>query len=384
MLLYIFRQSMRRPLFLLALLLFSGCIASVLCGLQVSNQQAQAHYNSIYDTIEVRCRVTTMTGSRSDNLRMSMHDVKYFTDQYGASSDHISDMVTDVQIKGQQGLDGDFRAYTLYGITSVELVSALHIDNGGHISWYAGFDESMLPNDEAFCIIPDIMMNRVQDGAIALPVLMGYSAEPQEIILPVGGVYQGRDIRGIYCPFSVLAELWHSSREPVGSIMAINARVVNNHCIDQLSEKAAANYPPPDPSSVSSSQSYALYIDDARLVQAQQTLQNSLLMSNITSVLVLVITACAGFFLGFLIVRQRGREIALMRTMGTPNPAIYTGFVVEQLLSVTLGAFIGGAYFLWQPLERLLLFIGVYFIGLTAALVIFLNKNLMTTIKEEE
>lgn len=383
MLRYIFRQFVRRPLIPLALLLFSGCVASVLCGLHASSQQAQAHYDSIYDTIEVRCRVTTMTGSRSDNLRMSMNDVKFFTDQYGAASAHIADMVTDVQIKGQQALDGDLRGYTLYGMTSVELASALHSDNGGHISWCDGFDAHMLAGSEDFCIIPDLLTDRVQEGAITLPILMGYTDEPHELTLPVGGVYQGRDIRGVYCPFGVLAELWRSTREPVGSIMAINARVLDNHRIDQLAARAAAHYPPPDPRNVSSSQSYALYIDDALLVRAEQTLQSSLLMSRITSVLVVMLTACAGFLLGFLIVRQRGREIVLMRTMGTPTSTIYAGFAFEQMLCVILGALVGGAYFLWLPAERLALFAGIYFIGLTIALLIFLRRNLMITIPEE-
>ena len=49
-----------------------------------------------------------------------------------------------------------------------------------------------------------------------------------------------------------------------------------------------------------------------------------------------------------------------------------------------LGVVLGGAAFLWRPLEQLLLFVVIYALGLTLALLVFLRKNLMATIKEDE
>ena len=96
------------------------------------------------------------------------------------------------------------------------------------------------------------------------------------------------------------------------------------------------------------------------------------------------LSAGAGFFVGFLMIRQRKREIALMRTLGTRNGAVYLGFALEQILCVVVGAALGGAPFGWHPVERLLIFIGIYFIGLTAALLVFLHQNLLSTLKEGE
>ena len=53
-------------------------------------------------------------------------------------------------------------------------------------------------------------------------------------------------------------------------------------------------------------------------------------------------------------------------------------------MCLAAGILLGGAAFLWQPLQRLMLFGGIYFVGLSIALVIFLCKNLLTTIKEDE
>ena len=73
-----------------------------------------------------------------------------------------------------------------------------------------------------------------------------------------------------------------------------------------------------------------------------------------------------------------------MRTMGASAAAIFAEFALEQVLCLAAGVLLGGSYFLWQPLDRLALFGGIYTAGLAIALVIFLRKNLLTTIKEDE
>ena len=73
-----------------------------------------------------------------------------------------------------------------------------------------------------------------------------------------------------------------------------------------------------------------------------------------------------------------------MRTMGTPNRSVYFGFALEQMLCVIVGIVLGGANHQWQPINRLGTLVVTYFIGLTTALLIFLRKNLLASIKEDE
>jgi hypothetical protein len=51
---------------------------------------------------------------------------------------------------------------------------------------------------------------------------------------------------------------------------------------------------------------------------------------------------------------------------------------------IFLGIIAGGAFNLWRPIGTLAAFALIYFIGLSLALVVFLRKNLLTTIKEDE
>ena len=54
------------------------------------------------------------------------------------------------------------------------------------------------------------------------------------------------------------------------------------------------------------------------------------------------------------------------------------------MLCVAVGTVLGGSYALWRPVGQLGLFLAIYFLGLSAALLIFLRRNLLTTMKEDE
>ena len=120
------------------------------------------------------------------------------------------------------------------------------------------------------------------------------------------------------------------------------------------------------------------------MTEAENTLQKSLTISAVGTALIFLLSAGTGAVIGGLMIRSRKREIRLMRTLGTPDGRIFGSFALEQLACVVLGVVLGGAAFLWRPLEQLLLFVVIYALGLTLALLVFLRKNLMATIKEDE
>jgi len=101
-------------------------------------------------------------------------------------------------------------------------------------------------------------------------------------------------------------------------------------------------------------------------------------------VLVVILSVISGFLIGFLMIRRRKRDIILMRTVGESNFRLYIGFVLEQMICVILGIAVGGAYYKWNPMDKLILFAIVYFVALTLALAIFMSKKLINNIKEDE
>lgn len=113
-------------------------------------------------------------------------------------------------------------------------------------------------------------------------------------------------------------------------------------------------------------------------------LESSLTVNRICAVAVLVLSAAAGFFVGLMIIRSRKREMALLRSMGTPNFSIFLGFALESISCIVLGVLLGGTLWKWQPVVQLLLFVLIYAVSMIVSLLIFMNSNLLTIIKEED
>jgi cell division protein FtsX len=83
-------------------------------------------------------------------------------------------------------------------------------------------------------------------------------------------------------------------------------------------------------------------------------------------------------------IRRRKRDIMLMRMVGESNARIYVGFALEQMICIILGIAIGGAYYMWNPMDKLAIFAIAYFVALSFALVIFMSKKLIRNVKEDE
>ena len=125
-------------------------------------------------------------------------------------------------------------------------------------------------------------------------------------------------------------------------------------------------------------------INDENLFSLKDILEKSIKFNRTVTVIIVVLSVISGFLVGFLMIRSRKRDIILMRTVGESNLRVYIALALEQMMCIILGVIIGGAFNLWRPIGNLAAFVVVYLVGLSLSLVIFLNKKLLTSIKEDE
>ena len=381
------------PLISVAITLFTAIIAMALCGLHSGNLEAQTHYNSIYDKIDVTCTVTNLAGDQSDRLAIPAGTVALFTGTIPDTPADLMKLLEDVQIKGSTQIVWNGNEYTLVGITSVWAAQNLWTENGCTIFWNDGYSESIFSENQPVCILPQKIAEEMgwdisQTGGFPLHLGAAYDGETDyEGVLSIAGTYQSKDEKTIYCPWDTYAAILRSMGR-YESADSLSATLHDNSDLQILREVARYWFAEPDPNAAGMDEYngyyYALDINDSQLVQAKVNLDNSLSVNRISAILVLALSAVAGAFIGFLMVRNRKKEIALMRTMGTPNGQIYANFAMEQMIFVVLGAMVGGSKFMWNPVSWLALFVCVYFLGLSVALLVMLRKNLLTTIKEDE
>ena len=378
----------RKPLIFVAILLFTAIIALALCGLHSGNDTALAQYNDIYYKINVRCTVTNLAGDQSDRLNIQPGMIALFTE----SSD-LSDLLEDVQIKGSVEIVWNNEVYTLTGITSTGIEPKLWPENGCTIFWNENADNSFFGGDRMECIIPQELQKKMMEAELStdyfpLHISAVFPREKDyKEDLAILGTYKGSNDKIIYCSWNTYVSILNTMGRGE-TADSLYATLLNNNNLPLLRETATQYFAEPDPNNAGmetvGDYYHALDINDSQLSQAQTNLENSMTVNRIAAVLVLVLSAVAGAFIGFLMIRNRKKEIALMRTMGTPNSRIYVSLVIEQMIFVVLGAIVGGSKFMWNPVSWLVLFVCVYFIGLSVALLVMLRKNLLTTIKEDE
>lgn len=389
MLNHIFLRFRRTPLPALGVLLFAAVLAAVLSGLHAANASEKAQYEQVYQTLPVKLTVTNLKGTKTDDLGIYSQYEAAFTgeDPY---VDDLSAYIKDIQRKSTWSSCkvGQITGLKLIGTSTIELCRELWPENGGAVLWAGGYDASCLTGDDLVCLIP-AGMDTNGDGQEDSGKITVYLADdkPYEFTI-VGTVTGGQDL---YCPYLTLKNI-AAEMEIFHTLDAMNATLKDNTQLEEFRQEMLRWFIEPDPSGMqvampgSDYQKYyfALDINDSQLRAAGETLENSLSINRICTLLVFILSAGAGFFVGFLMIRSRKREITLMRTLGEANNRVYMSFALEQMLCALLGTALGGAFFFWEPTDRLVLFCLIYFVGLSAALLVFLRGNLLSGMKEDE
>lgn len=387
------RRLRRTPIPAFGVLLFAAVLSLVLCGLQKANDTELAKYNDTYHSIPVQFSVTNLSATTSTNLNIPKMIADVFT-----QGDGLAKYVSDLQMVCRHVINGINSSYTLVGITSTALSTELWPENGTYISWNDGYSESVFAGEDAVCLVPQTM-GVLTDGKTGKSYIeldfKYFGKEPAteySCELEVAGTYLGCVGDSIYCPYAICKQVYTKLGEYM-SVQAIRATLRSNDDLEELRTVSKRWFAEPNPLGEKTPVDdewgygyypYALDINDDLLLRSSAALQNSITTNRICTLLILFLSAAVGFLIGFLMVRSRKKEIALMRTLGTHNRSIYLCFILEQMLCFILGIVLGGAYNLWHPIDRLVGLAVIYFVGLSVGLLVLLRKNLLITIKEDE
>lgn len=389
---YTFKRLLREPLPRLAVILFTGIMALLLCVLQISMEREEKNRAYIYETVPVPVYITDLTGTQKDNLGIQQSTAYVFENR-------LDEYIGQISLKTRTNatwmeLDGTILPpQELVGISNLAAAQELSQLGEDAVVWLNGYDETSLQQADLVCVLPqNLLLENVDIPETVLfhfeTTIYNSKKKQDEIVsidltFSVAGYHMNNS--RIYCPVANAVSVNWRMNYPV-KYDSIRGILIDNYGIDALRETASEWFAEPQLTSDTTSErySYALIIDDSQLRAADEAMERSYTINRICTAVVFALSASSGFVIGFLMVRSRKKEIALMRTMGTPNRSIYSGFTLEQMLCVILGIVLGGAYNQWQPMNRLGILTAIYFVGLTLALLIFLRKNLITTIKEDE
>lgn len=395
------RHIRREPLPALAVFLFAAILAGALCFLRQTQIRELEDYEKAYASVPVYISVVDLDGTSPDDTIVGWAANLFYewSNLEPSFFEFVKDVVLKMEYSADTVIDGEVKMSGLpvrvIGVSSLYLVPELTEDYGGSITWVDGYDESVLASKEWVCLVPEGFTD-----ASELQMLFSYkdSTMPdgevyytEEKLTIVGYTTSRSDKEYIYCPYDTLAKILSKIHAPY-NLIGIGATMNDNNRLDEVQAVADQWFARPNQTGKETPWGhygyeyypYALRIDDGLLKNLDSTMKQSMMINRLSALAIFCVTAGAGFLIGFLIIRARKREINLMRTLGGSTRAIYGELAGEQMFCVAVGTVLGGSYALWRPAGQLGLFLVIYFLGLSAALLIFLRRNLLTTIKEDE
>ena len=414
---YIIKRLKKGGIGTLGALFFAALMTFSLCGLSAASEAEIRKYEDAYNTLEVKMTVTSLTGIRRDGLALPSWVINAFTDP------SVKDLFRDLEVKmtvtaGSNGItsanmglgatdDAEFAlgVQMLIGLISPELDRDLGEDG---VTYYSGHDASTFrveadntyisgsggeQREELYVVVP---IEVYEKGCAAVTMTFSYDdsfdSYPRSTVTREFHVMGTHTLgEGIYyCPYNTLVRICKDIGMP-RYVDSLTVTVADNHKLDKIKSYTEQWFTKPSltaeriPWNYSYDHDYpfALDIDDTALVRAGEVMKTNIMINKIGTALVFILSAGAGFLVGFLTVNRRKKEIMLMRTLGMPDRSVFANLFIEQGLCSLAGALFGGVFFLWQPPLRIVLFLALNCAGLALSLVVFLKKNLLTAIKED-
>lgn len=340
---------------------FPLCIFTLFDGFICQKEQDM---ESAYAVISVTVVVSNLTGTKTDDLKITDYIINYFlSDKYAyggelqekAFSSYVKDVCLKASVYYSQGTGFSSRQ-KLIGITSVDAASELTPVSGNSITYFEGYDESIFTSNKAVCLVStaaaeELSQDTDNNGNVILTVQMSPAVTGEastQISLEIAGTYSSES-QTIYCPFSCVAA---AQTKLDGKITgdSLSATVRDNHELDEFRQILMRHFANVDPSGhqeeinnspVLRYQQFAVTVHDETLRETLNALNRNLQtlyrLKPIFACIEVMIGAAAGFFY----IHIRRREFAIARSLGTKRIETVIMVFVEICLMFLVGAAIG-------------------------------------------
>ena len=356
---YFFKQMRKRTSLCLVVVLTALAFSLALCMLQRSRDQMAARIEEVYDNLEVRCSVTNLTGTQSDQLNLPDWVLRLFDGEktYGNFQDNdlFAPYVRDVQVRSTVycTTPGGQDRLTLSGVTGLKADSSLLASSGCTVIWREGFGEDMFRGRGFSLLLPEEQAHLVDgDGYVTLE-FTGVEGDNIQHRFLAAGTYTGGSGR-LYCSWWVVRQL---CEETYGGLTldSLSAAMADNRKIGEFWDGYASRYfvaptkdgtPVPwEGSRLYRTYPFALAIYDDVLVKTVEQLQQNQRLLGLVSWLLGLASFGVGAVFSILLLRHRSRELKLQFILGQSRGSILVWALTEHGILSLLGVIIGAGGF---------------------------------------
>lgn len=356
------------------------CAAMILQGLTV---RQETELLRIKEETVISCRLTDVNGGRQEGLGLA--DVVLATllgrrDPHGA---RLEEIVKNVRAMAE--IPTRVPENTAVAcITALGADPALTPEEGGVVTFYDGWNESILLSDKRVCIVPEGTRTERKGGVETLRVI----SEVFDTNLQVIGTYTGGSGK-IYTPFY---SRWDDEISVARHAQSCSFDIRDNFRLEEAKERLYEFRYFVEPSIYNDfdGTKYGLIVQDDTYQAAVGQIEDNLRTLHILLPVLLGLFCLLGFFVSSLSTRGRKREFAVMRCLGMKRGAIFALVFSEQLVlavpaalaGLVIGAIVGGLHL--RALADALLLLVLFLAGTAISILFITNINVMRLMKTEE
>ena len=264
----------------------------------------------------------------------------------------------------------------LIGVSGFNSDEAL-LKQRASIQWAPGYDESFFRSEEKGVVVSDDLGYALGETVTMALDMTGYVPYQMKVV----GIIPGGNPYTHYCPAHTLENIyiekdWHVSFR----LTKMSFVVADNRRLDEFKNIVRTT---------GYSSSLHISIDDRTLQGTIGPIRSNLEMLQGLYVIFFVVVGIIGFFLCFLLFRNRRQEFAVMRLLGETGKGITGKALLEQTLLCVLGIALGAILVAVGGLGQFsaLTCGGVllcYSIGSALAVMLMVRVNVMEILRDKE
>ena len=186
---------------------------------------------------------------------------EYVKDVHCMNSQRIN-KVSDYSFLKNYGDISVYERYYAYGITSLSSDPKLASGGECEVTWFDGYDESILAGNGLYCLVPNSKLEEYDNGN-GEAVVSFYNSyvsykyvdgelvkEEKELEIPVAlkivGTYTGGDWNSVYCPLPIVLQAC-IDLEAVPQVLSLSATLADNSRLEEFREKMGLCFLEPAP-----------------------------------------------------------------------------------------------------------------------------------------
>ncbi|MCL2249165.1 MAG: ABC transporter permease [Oscillospiraceae bacterium] len=324
------------------------------------------HPLSLYEfTSDIALRRTLEVTSIAGEPLVALNGEGYYDSDFGGADVSFDGAYVDVA-------PSEIVPSRIFGVTNLSALYPLTDEPDFSITFFEGYDESVLATEQSAFLVSEHLMEFVSDNMLEVgfrsnnpAVLVAAWINDIESGLYVVGTVSGVDEDLIIGPFWTVTALGFESDDSPPYSELLHMTVADNRELSALKSVATNSFAEVRP--VLSSLRFSMMIFESEFIETLEPLRQNIILVDVATPFIFIISVAVGFLTSTLLTRQRMSEYAIMRSVGVRRRGIFFGALYEQAMLSLLGAALGFlvVMFTWDYMnfERPAIFLACYIIG---------------------